>query len=174
MKNTLRMFLILLMSLSLALAFSACSGSSEGGDDAQPEEETQQEEEEDGDEYLPFEEEPDFENGISFDEELEGTELEFKEVDENLFIGDWESTSGHSVYLYGNIDLSIKADGTWTGNVAEEPLEGTWTFDGTTFTLNNELLNATLSFTEDDVLVMQEYRFDDVEPINIVLTPAKK
>ena len=72
--------------------------------------------------------------------------------------------------MYGNIDLKITADGSWTGNVAGEDISGKWTFEDPTLTLSSELFNATLSFTKDGKLILQEIREDSDEPINTVLT----
>lgn len=115
-------------------------------------------------------EEENYDNGIDFEEESEGAQLSFKSSEESDFIGSWTSTSGQANYLYGNIDLDIQEGGKWTGNVADEDLSGSWTFDGTFFSLSSELFNVTLAFTEDGKLIMQEDRAGDGELLNTVLT----
>lgn len=111
-----------------------------------------------------------YDNGIEFEEEGEGADLQFKKADESDFYGTWEATSGNAMYLYGNVEITIKKGGKWTGNIAEEDLEGEWTYDGTTMSLTSELYNATLSFTQDGKLVMQEDRDEDGNLINTVMT----
>jgi hypothetical protein len=120
--------------------------------------------------YDPASEQEDYDNGIVFDEEAEGAELSFKKAEEADFIGKWEATSGQALYMYGNIDLDIRDGGKWSGNVAEEDLEGKWEFDGTTMSLTSELFDATLSFTEDGKLILQEDRAEDGILLNTVMT----
>jgi hypothetical protein len=152
-----------MLSLAMTLSMAACSMFSGGGsDDAS--------EEIDAEEMTPEEMDEAYDNGIEFEEEAEGAKLTFKSSSKEDFYGSWESTSGHSIYMYGNIDLKITADGSWTGNVAGEDISGKWTFEDPTLTLSSELFNATLSFTKDGKLILQEIREDSDEPINTVLT----
>ncbi|MBQ3428625.1 MAG: hypothetical protein IJH28_02475 [Mogibacterium sp.] len=115
-------------------------------------------------------EEEDYDTGIDFEEEIEGAQLSFRSSEESEFMGSWTSTSGQAHYLYGNIDLDIEKGGKWTGNVADEDLSGSWTFDGTYLSLSSDLFNVTLAFTESGKLVMQEDRSGDGTYLNTVLT----
>ena len=173
MKNTLKTFSVLLLAMTLMFAFSACSSTSED-DQADIEAGIDHEmDAEEAGELLLEKANEDADNGIYFEEEEEGAELHFKSVEASDFAGTWESTSGQAVYLYGNIDLTITNDGKWTGNVAKEDIEGTWTFKDPALILKSEWFNASLSFTDDGTLILQEIREDDDEPINTVLTPKK-
>ena len=64
-------------------------------------------------------------NGISFDEEEEGADIVKVEAPDEDFYGTWTATSGMALYLYGNIDITIKEGGTWSGNITEEDMSGT-------------------------------------------------
>jgi len=108
-------------------------------------------------------------NGIIYDEELEDAELTFKETKPEDFYGTWVNSSGQSLYMYGHVELTIKEDGKWTGNVAGEDLEGTWEFADNSVNLTSELFNAKLSFTDTGKLIMQEDREGDGEYLNSVL-----
>lgn len=166
MKNTLKIFSIIMLSLAMTLSMAACSIFSGGGSDGSSE----QAESED---ISPEEMEEMYDNGIEFEEEVEGAELHFKSSSKEDFYGSWESTSGQSIYMYGNIDLKITADGSWSGNVADEDVSGTWKFKDPTLVLSGEDFNASLSFTDDGKLILQEIREDSDEPINTVLTEKK-
>ena len=115
-----------------------------------------------------------FDNGIVYDEEVEGAEISFKDAaNEEDFYGSWSAESGHSLYLYGNVDLTIEEGGKWHGNIVDEDTEGTWTFDGKSMKLTSELFEVTLTFAEDGKLIMQEDREgngNSEDFINIVLT----
>ena len=112
-----------------------------------------------------------YDNGIYFDEEEEDAVIETKKADVLDFTGSWEATSGQSAYMYGNVDLKINANGTWTGNISEEPLNGKWKKDGDTLLLSSEIFNCTLQFSKDGNLLMQEvYEDSDEEAVIVVLT----
>lgn len=158
--------LVVIAIVGLVIFLSSRSGGSDEAEDAPSEI---------GDEFdIPegaqVDEEENYDTGIDFEEESEGAQLSFKSSEESDFIGSWTSTSGQAHYLYGNIDLEIKEGGKWTGNVADEDLSGTWTFDGTFVSLSSDLLSVQLAFTENGRLVMQEDRNGDGELINSVLT----
>lgn len=42
------------------------------------------------------------------------------------FIGTWTADSGQAEHLYGNLEITLNDDNTWTGNVTGEKLYGTW------------------------------------------------
>lgn len=167
MKNTLKIFSIIMLSLTMALSLGACSIFSDGGSGDSSDRP-------DSEDLTPEEMEELYDNGIEFEEEVEGAKLHFKSSKPDDFYGSWESTSGQSIYMYGNIDLKIAADGSWSGNVADEDIKGTWKFKDPALVLSSELFNASLSFTDDGKLILQEIRDDESgEPINTVLTKKK-
>lgn len=116
----------------------------------------------------------DYDNGIYFDEEDEEYTLKTKKVLPTKFIGKWEATSGQALYQYGNVDLDVKDNQTWTGNIADDDLKGKWEEEGDGIYLTSEFFNCHLYFTDKDVLVMQ-YQPDENEEdyITTVLTKKK-
>ena len=108
-------------------------------------------------------------NDVMHEEEFEGAELSFKNTEKDNFIGTWFADSAQAEYLYGNVELSIKKGGVWTGVITDEKLTGTWQYKDGSLYLHNELIDLKLSFTKDNTLIMQEVRDDEGEPINTVL-----
>ena len=70
-------------------------------------------------------EDNDFEDP-AFENEADGAEVVTMPHDEKDFIGAWQAPSEQAKYLWGNINLRIKEDGTWTGNITEESFHGRW------------------------------------------------
>ena len=177
MKDMKKYIALLLALMMLCIPLAACSGSDEDADD---EESVVSEEIKDAEDA---EEEPDYasddvkdpeiiyqpeSNGIFFDEEAEDAKLKMVKADPSEFVGSWEATSDHAVYFYGNIDITIKADGTWTGNITEEDCTGTWEEQGDHLHMTSELFSFDLGFEESGKLIMTETGEDYV--LNTVLT----
>ena len=95
-------------------------------------------------------------SGIVFEEEDEDAQLTFVEKDPSEFFGTWESTSDQSIYLYGNVTLTINPDGTWKGDITDEQLEGKWTKDGDHLHMDNDLFSFDLSFESSGKLILRE------------------
>jgi hypothetical protein len=123
-------------------------------------------------------------NGIIYDEESEGAKLHFRKSAKEEYYGSWEITSGNAIYLYGNLELNILPGGRWTGTIVDEKMSGKWTFEKNKMDLRSEFFNASLAFTDDGKLIMQEGRedpdiTDDEESgegedvINVVLTKVE-
>lgn len=119
-----------------------------------------------------LEELPDTDNDVAYEEEGDGAEVDrTKSPGEASFIGSWTAESAEAAYLYGNISLTIKEDGTWKGNITGENISGGWTENEYGITLKSSLFNAKLFFAESGNLVLEDYRFEDNdEPILIVLS----
>ena len=112
-----------------------------------------------------------YDNGIVFEEEGEDVEVSVKEAPEKDFIGSWAATSSQSEYFYGNVDIKIAADGTWSGNITDEQLSGRWKKQGKGLYLTSDLINLTLQFSSDNNLLMQQvYEDSDDEAVIMVLT----
>lgn len=167
--------LILLLSLLLAssMVFAGCFGDSDsaGGGPEKIGSDDSEMNEEDVDDIIS----KDYDNGIVFDEEMEGYEIKVEKTPPTEFIGSWEATSGNAHYLLGNMDIKIKADGTWEGNVVGDNLSGTWTEKdgGINIKCNDSSINfgGQMLFTPDGTLIYSYYPFEDSEePNNIVLT----
>lgn len=166
MKENIKKYSVLILTLILAFTV-VLSGCSKSSDEDLPDEGVISEDEMELVEDL---DEEDYDNGISFEEEAEGADLHFKAVPVEDFFGSWSATSGQAMYMYGNVDLDIKANGTWTGNIAEEDLSGKWEADKDHLNMTSDLINFTLSFTDGGKLIMQEDREEDGELLNTVLT----
>ncbi len=117
-----------------------------------------------------------FENGIAFDEEEEDAVIEKVDAPAEDFVGSWSATSDMSNYLYGNIDVTVKDDGTWTGNITEEDVKGTWTKEGTDLHLVSEDgdIDLLFAFTKNGTLVMQRDLSDEGEEAEFVTTVLTK
>lgn len=163
MKKLYKGFLLTLLAVLLALSSSACIKTED-----EPTEVTEDFPAED-----IAEEEEDYDNGIYFDEEGEFAEINTEKVSQENFYGSWTATSGKAMYLFGNFDITIKSDGSWSGNIADEPLKGKWVQNGDGLSLTSELFDFDLAFTKEGALVMKHVPDDDYEesdPIIIVLT----
>lgn len=108
-------------------------------------------------------------NNELYDKELEGSVVHEAKKSESDFFGTWVATSDRAEYLYGNINLTIHEDGTWTGNVTEEDFSGTWKYNGKSITLHSELVDYNLLYDESGVLLFQDHM--DMEDY-LVLTPG--
>lgn len=169
--------LILLLSLMIASAmvFAGCfgtqdSGGSDSGSGSQASEGKKLSEDE-VEELI----ENDYDNGITFEEEDEGYKLKVEKTSGAKFVGKWEITSGNALYLLGNLDLDIKSNGTWKGNVAGDDLSGTWVEQdgGIYLRCNDQTMNfgGLMVYTPEGTLVYSYYPLESSdEPTNVVLT----
>lgn len=114
-------------------------------------------------------EEKDYDNGIYFEEEDDGAEIVTVKSSPEDFVGSWEATSGQALYQYGNVDIKIRIDGTWSGNIAEDDLKGKWTQTDKGLHCSSDMFEFTLAFTKDDVLVMQTVPEKD-NPEDVIIT----
>ena len=112
----------------------------------------------------------DYDNGIYFEEELDSAEIVSVKKSSDDFIGSWKATSGQAAYQYGNVDLVIKANGEWSGNVSDEELSGEWTETDEGLHLTSTLFDCDLVFTDSGSLVMRYTPNEDEEYLNTVLT----
>jgi hypothetical protein len=116
----------------------------------------------------------DYDNGIIFEEEDEDTELTTAEKSPSDFFGTWEATSAQSHYQYGNIDLTVKEDGTWEGNISDDDLKGEWIEKDGGLYMTSEYFNFQLAYTDKDVLVMEYWPDEDDPEYCLVSVLTKK
>lgn len=141
------------MLLALTLVFTTACTSNEGFQDQDSEGSQQSSEEvmeeEDGEEALEESE---------LDKEIEDAEIVAREASDDEFYGSWTAPSEKAEYLYGNIDLTIKSNRTWKGNVTNISLKGSWEpYEGGIHIKDKEgLINWKLYFTEDNVMLMED------------------
>lgn len=105
-------------------------------------------------------------NGISFEQEDEGAEIVLVETDPSKFFGSWTATSDKAIYLYGNIDITVNENGTWTGDITGEKLGGKWEQVGDRLHMDDDLFSFDLAFESSGELLLIEtgddYTFNTV------------
>ena len=69
--------------------------------------------------------------------EQDGAEPVIVPHNEEDFVGSWSTTSDFAEYLYGNVDLKINSNHTWSGNITDEDFGGKWTSDGEGITIQD-------------------------------------
>lgn len=113
---------------------------------------------------------------VVFDEEIEGAEISINKVSVDKFFGSWTATSEQSQYMLGNVDVTVKKDGSWHGNIADEVLSGKWKECEDGIYLTSDLFNFTLSYTKKGTLIMQHDLSEESpeaegeDPLVVVLT----
>lgn len=168
-----------------ALMSTACASFSGEGEQVAPEQnndppvssESINEEEIEGD-TVDLEDDPYLQeketNDIRFEQEMEGAEINRTMVDPSKFTGKWEATSDQAIFFYGNVDLVVNSNGSWTADITEEKLGGTWKEAGDHIHLDDTSrldFDFDLSFDKTGALIMTETADDGTE-INTVLTKA--
>ncbi|MBR3124358.1 MAG: hypothetical protein IKF42_02875 [Mogibacterium sp.] len=107
-------------------------------------------------------------NGISFAEEDENAKIKIVEKDPSEFYGSWTATSDKAIYLYGNIDITVNPDGTWTGDITGEKLGGKWEQVGDHLHMEDPLFSFDLAYEASGKLLLVETGDDG--NFNTVLT----
>ncbi|MBR0469103.1 MAG: hypothetical protein IJJ16_05295 [Mogibacterium sp.] len=110
-------------------------------------------------------------NDIYFDEEDDEAVIEKVETDASEYFGEWEATSDMAQYLYGSIEVTVKEDGAWEGEVTELPIGGTWEYLGDHMHMTDtveELFDFDLAFNKNGHLILIDTSNGD--EINTVLT----
>ena len=105
---------------------------------------------------------------VSYTDENEDEPLQIVKKEPKAFYGTWEAPSDKATGLYGNIDITIKEDGTWKGSITEEPLSGKWVEQGDHLHMINDLFSFDLAFSNTGNLV-----FIDREADNTVIVLKK-
>lgn len=168
MKISIKKMLCMILAVTMVLLLAGCKSKSDTEETAGTPEESEITMEDIMEDEMA--QEQDFDNGIYFDEEDDGAEIVTSKKSTDSYVGSWEATSGQAMYQFGNVDFDIKDDGTWTGNVSDEDLEGKWKETGEGIHLTSDLLDCDLVFTDNNVLVMRYSPDDDGEYLNAVLS----
>lgn len=100
--------------------------------------------------------------GITFAEEEDGAEIKKIKTDPSKFFGTWEATSDKAAYLYGNVDLTVKEDGTWNADITGDKLEGKWEEKGDYLHLSSDVFSFDLAYETSGKLMMIETTSDGV------------
>lgn len=147
-KRITALFLIFALVLSV-MAMTACSKDS--SDDEEYE-----------DAFLESQMDPDYENDNDFDQpkyDSEGDGAEVVKVNHDVqdFIGLWDATSHRSAYMYGNVALNIKEDGTWKGNITEEDFHGKWKYENGEVVIKDSegIIDFTLFYNSDGYMMFK-------------------
>lgn len=165
MKSTKKWILAVLIIAVIAAAaavFAIASGrDKESADSDEAEELTLDQEIDKEIESLEIEEEGNDFDDPTYNNEMEEAVVNETSAAEEAFYGKWTANSNRAHYLYGNIDLEIKDDGSWTGNITEEDYSGKWSYNGEFITLESDLVNCDLFFAEDGQLMFRDHTFPD-------------
>ena len=103
----------------------------------------------------------------AYDNELDGAEPVMTAHDEKDFYGKWSATSERAHYVFGNVDLVISDDGSWSGNIVEEEYTGTWEYKDSSLNIksSDNLINWNLFFVEDGSLMFKDLDDPDLAPL---------
>ena len=159
-KKTVPFIIILCMLVQIA-CFTACSKDEEASDPVS--------------DSLKREmkiDDNDFEDP-AFDNEIEGAEITTIPRKEDAFIGTWEAPSDKAAYLYGNVNLKINDDHTWSGNITNESFQGKWMAyqSGIVIKDNEGFINWRLYYTSDGTLMFSEVKDPEIA---LVLKPGAR
>ena len=167
MKEYMKKFICIMLVAAMSIFLISCGSKAPAEEPAEDDSEITM----DDIEKMAESEDENYDNGIVFDEEMDGAEITTQKKSVEDFVGSWEATSGQAKYQYGNVDFTINADGTWTGNITEEDFEGKWEESGDGIRLKSDIFECTLAFTDKGVLVMQYDPEDETgELVTSVLT----
>lgn len=119
-------------------------------------------------------EDNDFENP-AYENEGEGAELVPLKHDKEDFVGTWNAPSDRAAYLYGNVNLKIKDNGTWTGNITDESFRGKWRYNGTGISLKDSerIINWELFYEADGTLMLKDLD-EPNDPLVLMPGPGSK
>lgn len=97
----------------------------------------------------------DLDNPVYASEE-DGAEVVKKSHDLEDFYGTWKATSDRAEYLFGNIDITIKKNGMWKGNITEENFRGKWSYErGQLFIKDfEEIIDYTMFFNDKGIMLV--------------------
>ena len=153
-KKILSAALVLLMALS-SLTFASCDLFGIGDDsDSGSGSGTQTQSDSDFDD-------PAFEN------EMDGAELVVVPHKEKDFYGKWATASQQAEYLFGNVELKIDKDGSWSGNITDEKFKGKWQYTDSGLRIKDKegIINWELFFVEDGSLMFKDLDDPDLTPL---------
>ena len=100
--------------------------------------------------------EPGTTEDIDYSEEDDEYEIQKKESAASDYFGTWIATSDKAEYLYGNVEITVNEDKSWTANITGLDLDGDWEDNGDSLHMNNELFSFDLAFSESGNLILIE------------------
>lgn len=113
----------------------------------------------------------DFDNPDYADEEDEAVVIAVQHNEED-FYGRWSVKSDKAEYLYGNVDLKIRDDHTWSGNITEEDFHGKWQAGSNGIIIKDTegIIHWNLYFTSNGQLVFKDMDDPDTTPLVLIRT----
>ena len=163
-KNKSILLLLLALALSMTMVLAGCGSSGEGSTEA-------------GDDPA------DISDQISLMDEPEWTEpndpklaskAEKLNEDPESFYGTWISTSADTENLYGNLEITIKENGTFTANITDENLTGKWHKIDGGIEYNNELISGKIFYGPTCIMTFEEFDEDGNETDDDIMVVLKK
>ena len=107
-------------------------------------------------------------NGITYEEEMDGADIQYTKEDTSEFVGEWVADSDMANQLYGNVDIKINDDHTWSGNITDDEYSGEWTESENGIEIKVGFHDFGLAFSDSGNLVMTRY-IPDGEDVYTVL-----
>lgn len=138
----------------MIFSFSACKSSADesASDDVEKQVEELTEDE--------LTEMPEGEDTV-YPEEVEGAVIEKVESEPAKYVGEWEGKSFNAVQLYGNLEITVNKNGTWSANITGDELSGKWEDKGDHLHMTSDQFSFDLAFDKQGTLVMFEGEGDD-------------
>lgn len=152
MKKFFAVFMFIVLSLCL---ITAC-GDSKSGSTEEPTANDVSEEET----VLTEEQEK-----VLIDEE-DGDDFKTINIDTSKFYGSWVGNTERAKFMYGNLEITINEDGTWTGNITDESIEGTWEKTNNGLKLKSDIIPFNFVYSSNGNYVLQE----EDDAVRVVLT----
>lgn len=108
-------------------------------------------------------------NGIVYEEEQDGANIQYKDEEFSKFVGEWEANSDISNRLYGNVDITINDDHTWTGNITDDEYSGECVETDNGLAIKVRSFDFSLAFNENGTLILTRHGKDGSSDIHTVL-----
>ena len=108
-------------------------------------------------------------NGIVYEEEQDGAAIQYKDEEYSKFVGEWEANSDIANQLYGNVDITINEDHTWTGNITDDEYSGECVETDNGLAIKVRSFDFSLAFNENGTLILTRHGKDGSSDIHTVL-----
>ena len=156
-EKKMKKFCIAILAFVMVFSFAACKSSDDKAADGDVEGQIEEMEDEESEELAEM---PEGEDTV-YPEEVDGAVIEKVKTDPSKYVGTWEGKSYHAVELYGNIEVTVNSNGTWTANITEDNLKGKWTDKGDHLHMESDVFTFDLAFDKEGSMVLIEGEGDD-------------
>ncbi|MBQ9014746.1 MAG: hypothetical protein IJ109_01375 [Firmicutes bacterium] len=161
-KTTLLLLFALMLSISMILA--SCGSS--GGDTAVLSDESAE-----VPDQISLMDDPDWTQPS--DPKLASKAEKLNEEEEN-FYGTWISTSADTENLYGNLEITIKKNGTFTANITGEDYTGEWHKIDGGIAYSHELISGKIYYGPTCVMTFEEFSEEGEDTDDDIMVVLKK